>query len=160
MILLLFLSDYVTLSISTDNVTYSKQPESWDIKGLLKVGIGLGLLMVAESILLLYIGLWVFHLGNNIDQLHTFVFVWLTFSGYFTVMVVRERKHFWASRPSKPLMFALLVNSIIVAVLSLIGLPELAAISPVEFIVVITYALITCLIINDYLKVFLVRRFA
>lgn len=159
MILLLFLSDYVTLSISTDNVTYSSRPESWKINGWLKVSICLGLLMVAESIILLYIGLLFFHLGNDIGRLQTFIFDWLTFSGYFTVMMVRERGHFWKSKPSKTLLLSLVINSIIVVLLSVLGLPELPAVSPVELLSVLAYAFVTCLIVNDYIKVFLVRRF-
>ena len=159
MILLLFLSDYVTLSISTDNVSYSKKPETWNITELVKVGILLGLLMVAESMLLLYIGFSYFGLYNSIDQLHTFVFVWLTFSGYFTVLTVRERKHFWESKPSKPLILSIVVNMIIVSVISILGIPGLSSVTPIVFLTVLAYSFVTCLLANDFIKVFLARRF-
>lgn len=42
MILLLFLTDFVTLSISTDNVGYSGKPDTWNIAGLVKVALFLG----------------------------------------------------------------------------------------------------------------------
>jgi len=48
MTLLLFLTDFVTLSISSDNVRYSEHPDSWNITGLVKVALSLGILVIAE----------------------------------------------------------------------------------------------------------------
>ncbi len=158
MTLLLFLSDYVTLSLATDKVSYSRKPDSWDITGLVRVGVILGTLLVAESLLLLYIGLLRFGLGDSIEQLRTFVFDFLVFSGYFTVMTVRERKHFWKSRPSKPLALAMIVNSIIVSLASIIGAPGLASITALEVLTVIIYSFGTCLLLNDFVKVMMVEK--
>jgi H+-transporting ATPase len=159
MILLLFLSDYVTLSLSTDNVRYSRKPERWDIMGLVKAGAFLGIFMVVESFLLLYVGFSYFGLYENIDQLHTFVFNWLTFSGYFTVLTVRERKHFWDSRPSKALVLSIALNMVIVSLISMVGIPGLAPINPIELLTVFSYAFVTCLLFNDLVKALLVRRY-
>jgi len=158
MILLLFLSDYVTLSISTDNVRYSKKPENWNITGLVKTGAFMGILMVVESFFLLYLGLSYFGLYDNIDQLHTFVFNWLTFSGYFTVLTVRERKHFWESRPSKPLILSIVVNMLVVSLISTVGIPGLTPIDLTKLMTVIVYSFVTCLLMNDLVKAFLVKR--
>jgi len=158
MILLLFLSDYVTLSLSTDRVRYSKKPESWDITGLVKTGVILGILMVFESLGILYIGLSYYGLLDRIDQLHTFVFNFLTFSGYFTVLSVRERRHFWESRPSRALAISIAINMAIVSLISIIGIPGLAPVDPEKLLVVISYSFVTCLLLNDLVKVFLVRK--
>ncbi len=159
MILLLFLSDYVTLSISTDNVRYSKKPESWDVTGLVRGGLLLGTLMVIESFILLCIGLSYFGLSNNIDQLHTFVFVWLTFAGYFTILAVRERRHFWDSKPSGALAFSLVLNMVVVSLISLLGIPGVAPITFAEFSTVVVYSFVTCLLLNDFVKFSALRRF-
>jgi H+-transporting ATPase len=159
MILLLFLSDYVTLSISTDNVSYSRKPETWNITELVKVGIFLGVSMVAESMLLLYVGFAYFGLYNSVDQLHTFVFVWLTFSGYFTVLTVREREHFWESKPGKPLILSIVINMMIVLLISILGMPGIASVTPIEFLTVLAYSFVTCLLVNDFIKLFLAKRF-
>ncbi|HYA22156.1 MAG TPA: plasma-membrane proton-efflux P-type ATPase [Thermoproteota archaeon] len=159
MILLLFLSDYVTLSISTDNVKYSKEPESWDITGLVKGGLSLGVLMVIESFLILYIGSAYFGLFGNIDQLHTFIFVWLTFAGYFTILSVRERGHFWESKPSRALALSLSVNMVVVSLISILGIPGVSPITLSEFSTVVVYSLVACLLVNDYVKFFLMKRF-
>jgi len=158
MTLLLFLSDYVTLSLATDKVSYSRKPDKWDITGLVRVGVILGALMVIESLFLLYIGLRRFDLGSSIEQLRTFVFDFLVFSGYFTVMTVRERRHFWESRPSKALILSMTVNSIIVSLVSVTGVPGLASISPFELLTVLTYSFVTCLLLNDFVKMFIVRK--
>jgi H+-transporting ATPase len=158
MTLLLFLSDYVTLSLATDKVSYSRKPDSWDVTGLVRVGVILGGLLVIESLLLLYIGLFRFGLGESIEQLQTFVFDFLVFSGYFTVIAVRERKHFWTSKPSKPLALAMILNSIIVSLASITGAPGLASITSVEVLTVIIYSFGTCLLLNDFVKVLMVEK--
>jgi H+-transporting ATPase len=158
MTLLLFLSDYVTLSLATDKVSYSRKPDSWDVTGLVRVGVMLGGLLVIESLLLLYVGLLRFGLGESIEQLRTFVFDFLVFSGYFTVVAVRERKHFWKSRPSKPLALAMIVNSIIVSLASIMGAPGLASITLLEVLTVLIYSFGTCLLLNDFVKVLMVEK--
>ncbi len=158
MILLLFLSDYVTLSISTDNVRYSEEPERWQITHLVEIGVLYGVLIVAESMLLLYFGFAFFGLDDKVDELHTFIFVWLTLSGYFTVLTVRERRHFWESRPSKALAAALVINSFIVLIISVLGLPDLTPITLVEFLTVLVYAFASCLLVNDAVKTLLSKR--
>jgi H+-transporting ATPase len=159
LILLLFLSDYVTLSISTDRVRYSEKPEKWNTYGLVKLGVSYGSLIIAESLLILYIALGFFGLNSNLGKLQTFIFVWLTLSGYYTVISIRERRHFWDSRPSKWLSFALLINTVIVYLISTIGLPGLAPISSIEFLFIIVYGFVFCLLVNDLVKVPLAKEF-
>jgi H+-transporting ATPase len=159
MILLLFLSDYVTLSISTDRVRYSEKPEKEKTSGFVKLGVSYGSMIVAESLLVLYIGMGYFGLDSNIEKLRTFIFVWLTLSGYYTVLSIRERKHFWESRPSMWLAFALVINTVIVYVVSTIGLPGLASITSLEFLFLLAYGFTSCLLVNDLVKVPLAKIF-
>ena len=159
MILLLFLSDYVTLSISTDKVRYSEKPERWNTSGIVKLGVSYGSLIIAESLLILYIALGFFGLNSNLGMLQTFIFVWLTLSGYYTVLSIRERRHFWESRPSKWLAFALILNTIIVYIISTIGLPGLAPITSLDFLFIFVYGFLFCLLVNDLVKVPLAKRF-
>jgi H+-transporting ATPase len=159
MILLLFLSDYVTLSISTDRVRYSEKPEKWNTSGLVKLGVSYGSLIIAESLLILYIARGFFGLDSNLLKLQTFIFVWLTLSGYYTVISIRERRHFWESRPSKWLTFALAINTLVVYVISTIGLPGLTPITSMEFLFILVYGFVFCLLVNDLAKVPLAKRF-
>ncbi len=159
MILLLFLSDYVTLSISTDKVRYSEKPEREKTTGLVKLAVSYGSLIVAESLLILYIGLGFFGLDSNIEKLQTFTFVWLTLSGYYTVLSLRERKHFWESKPSLWLALALVLNTAIVYVISTLGLLGLSSITSLEFVFLLAYGFVVCLVINDLVKVPLTKLF-
>src|SRR5450755_2124728 len=54
MLLLLFITDFAKISLATDHVSPSKQPETWNIGHLIVVAAVLGALMVAESLLALW----------------------------------------------------------------------------------------------------------
>jgi len=157
-IVLLFLSDYITLAFSTDKVKYSEKPESWNINWMVKVCAILGILIVFEGLILLFIGNSLFRIFDDIDRLHTFVLVFLVFSGSFTVLSIRERKHFWHSKPSKTLGLALIINSIIVILISTLGIPGIKAISLIEIIIIIVYSFVFCLLLNDFVKNFLINK--
>ena len=100
-----------------------------------------------------------FGLNSNIDNLQTFVFVWLTLSGYYTVLSIRERRHFWTSKPSLWLTLALVLNTVIVYIISTIGLPGLSSITSLEFLFILAYGFVACLLINDLAKVPLAKIF-
>ncbi len=157
MVLFLFLTDFVTLSISTDNVRYSRCPDSWNIHGLVRVALALGLLFVIESMLLLYYcrsqpGL------NSIERLQTFVFDFLVFSSLLDVIIVRERKHFWESRPSKFLIISIIVDITVVLVISTQGIYRLAPIAPKLAFLALAYSFAVCFLINDFIKVALIMK--
>ena len=159
MLLLLFLTDFVTLSISTDNVRYSPTPDSWNITGLVKVAVSLGVLIVAEAMLLLYVAFYHSGLGDHINQLYTFVFDYLAFSALFNMLIVRERERFWNSAPSKLLALSVVGDVIAVFLISSFGVHELAPVGPLVTLAVLVYSFVTCLLMNDFVKVLLVGRF-
>ena len=118
-ILLLFANDFVTMSIATDNVRFSKNPEKWNVRSLVGSSFSLALFIVVESFAILIIGMG---LGLQIDQIHTFIFDMLVFSGQFTVYMVRERGRFWNSRPSKWLLSATVADIIFISLISWLGI--------------------------------------
>jgi H+-transporting ATPase len=158
MLIMIFMTDFVKISLSTDNVRWSKKPSIWDINGLAKVSVVLGLIMVAEAFGLLYIGLHYFNLGVDNEALSTFSFEILFFFAMFSIFVVREKGHFWDSAPSKILLSILLADMALGVVLSTFGLLGLKAIPLIETIVVIGYAFLFSLIINDFIKFTLLKK--
>jgi hypothetical protein len=42
--------------------------------------------------------------------------------------------------------------------ISVTGVPGLASISPFELLTVLTYSFVTCLLLNDFVKMFIVRK--
>ena len=103
MLLLVFLMDFATIALATDHVRPSKKPETWAIGGFVALSVALGLLLVVESLLLLWIGWSRFGLATNTNALYTFSFLMLLFFGALSTVSRRERRWFWATRPSTPL---------------------------------------------------------
>jgi H+-transporting ATPase len=159
MILLLFLTDFVTLSISTDNVRYSGKPDSWNITGLVKVALFLGILIIVELLVLLHIGFAYFGLLRDLNQLHTFTFQMLIYVELLDVLIIRERKHFWNSRPSRFLLLAIAGDLVGVFFISILGLPGIVPIPPIAALTVAGLSLVLVFLINDPAKVFLIGKF-
>jgi H+-transporting ATPase len=159
MILLLFLTDFVTLSISTDNVRYSGKPDSWNITGLVKVALLLGILTIAELMLLLHMGFSYFGLLKDINQLHTFTFELLIYVALFDLLITRERKHFWNSKPSRFLLLTTAADLVLVFFIATFGLPGIAPITPAAALTVAGLSFIIAFLINDPIKVLLIRKF-
>jgi H+-transporting ATPase len=108
--------------------------------------------MVTESFGLLYIGMS--HLGLTANTgLHTFVFDMLIFGGMFTILVVREKGHFWESIPSKTLMTAICGDMIVTFAISTFGIPGLIPIAADFIPLVLVWYFAFVLIINDIVKV-------
>ena len=159
MILLLFLTDFVTLSISTDNVRHSELPDSWNITGLVKVAFFLGILVIAELMLLLNTGASYFGLSTNIGQLQTFTFQMLIYVELLDLLILRERKHFWNSRPSRFLLLTIATDLVVVFFISILGLPGIARISAAAALAVAGLSGLIVFLINDPIKVVLVKKF-
>jgi len=159
MILLLFLTDFVTLSISTDNVRYSERPDTWNITGPVKVALFLGTLVIAELMLFLYVGVSYFGLFSNLGQLHTFTFQTLIYVELLDLLIIRERKHFWNSRPSPFLLLAIAGDLVLVFLISVFGLPGIAPITPAAALSIVVLSVMVVCLVNDTVKVALVKRF-
>ena len=65
MLLLVFMTDFAKIALATDHVRPSKKPETWNIGGFITVSVVLGVAMVAEALLLLWIGWSRFGLANQ-----------------------------------------------------------------------------------------------
>lgn len=154
-ILFLFLIDFVTISLSTDNERGSKNPEKWDVKKLVKFSISLGIFTTTEMFILLYIALTYLHLGSNTHILHTFFFTEVMFFGLLTPIVVRERDHFWKTRPGKTLTISIFADLVVVSLLSLFGFGLITPVPVTDYVVIILYGIFAALFVNDFLKILL-----
>ena len=56
MVLWIFFADFATMSISTDNVRYSRRPDSLDTSWLFKVAVPLAVLALVEGVILTMAG--------------------------------------------------------------------------------------------------------
>ena len=118
-VLLLFANDFLTMSIATDHVSYSQKPDQWNIKKLVSVGGIFAALILCFSFFAFFSGEKFFHL--SIFEIRTLVFIILVFTGQATVYLVRERHHFWNSRPSNWMIASSLFDLGVVSFLAING---------------------------------------
>ena len=157
MLLLTFMTDFAKISLATDHVQPSKKPETWNIGGFITVSVVLGLAMVAETLLLLWICWTPFGLATHSSALYTFSFLTLLYFAVFSVVSARERRWFWTTLPSKTFLAALIADALVGTVLTLVGLPGLMPLPAGHVLAVFAYALVACLGVNDTIKVLMIR---
>ena len=119
-ILLLFANDFVTMSIASDRVSYSRKPERWHLRPLIVSGLVIAVAWLLFSFGILFLGQSIYHL--ELPELQTLVFAMLVFTGQANVYLVRERGHFWDSMPGRALSLSTLVDVIVVVVLATKGI--------------------------------------
>jgi H+-transporting ATPase len=101
-VLLLFLNDFVTMSLAGDRIaSLPTKPQRWNLRVMTVHAFATALAWVAFSAIVLVIG----HrtLGLDLPKMQTLSFVVLVFTGQATVYLVREHRHFWKGAPSLPL---------------------------------------------------------
>jgi len=157
MLLLVFMTDFAKISLATDHVRPSKNPETWNIEGFVAVSLALGVAMVGEALLLLRIGWSHFGLASDNNSLYTFSFLLLLYFAVFSVVSARERHWFWASLPSKTFLLAIAVEVLVGTILTCVGLPGLKPLPWRQMLVIFGYSMVSCLVINDTVKVVMIR---
>jgi plasma-membrane proton-efflux P-type ATPase len=162
MLLLTFMTDFAKITLATDHVWPSRKPETWNIGGFITVSVVLGVAMVAEALLFLYLCWSSFDLAP-IDAvkdkpLHTFSFLTLLYFAVFSVLSARQRRWFWVTMPSKSLIAALTADALVGTAMALVGLPGLAPLPWEQMLTIFGYAIVSCLAVNDAVKVILIKR--
>ncbi|MBO3808817.1 MAG: HAD-IC family P-type ATPase [Candidatus Brockarchaeota archaeon] len=158
MLLMLFMTDFVKISLSTDNVRWAKNPCRWNVTGLVKVAVILGLLMVLEAFGLLFIGIRFFNILSDEQTLYMFSFQTLILFAIFSIFIVRERGRFWHSKPGKALLTAVILDLALAVSIGLVGIPGLKPLSPILMLTVLGYSATFSLIINDFIKYILMEE--
>jgi len=113
--------------------------------------------MVAETLLLLWIGWTTFDLATNNKALYTFSFLVLLYFAVFSIVSARERHWFWSTLPSKTFLFAIAADAVTGTVLTFVGLPGLMPLPWWQTLAVFVYAMVSCLVLNDAMKVAMIK---
>ena len=153
-VLLLFTNDFVTMSIATDRVAFSREPDRWHIPTLMLTGGLLAAFVLVLSFSVFFVGRDV--IGLPLPQLQTLVFVMLVATGQGNIYLVRERSHFWKSPPSRWLFWSSIADLAVVTVLATRGL-LMAPLAP-PLIAAVLGAVAVYLLILDQIKVLVFRR--
>jgi len=117
----------------------------------------LGIAMVAEALLLLWLGWTRFDLAGNDNALYTFSFLTLLYMAVFSIVSARERRWFWSTMPSKTLIAALAAEVFAGTLLTYAHLPDLMPLPWWQALAIFAYALVACLVLNDSVKVALIK---
>ncbi|MCL4537093.1 MAG: plasma-membrane proton-efflux P-type ATPase [Nitrospirae bacterium] len=155
MSLLVFANDFVTMSLSTDNVKYTTNPNKWNVKSITLASLILGMLLVVEGILVILIGLKYFHL--EWEKLRTLVMLNLIFTSQFKVLIVRERRRFWSSIPGRELLILSAATIIGFTLLGIYGI-FVPSLTLHQVLTVLAFSALFTLGI-DFPKYYLFRRF-
>ena len=157
MLLLVFVTDFAKISLATDHVQPSRKPETWNIGGFIALSVVLGVLMVAEALLLLWIGWSRFGLATNVNALYTFSFLTLLYFAAFSIVSARERRWFWTTMPSRLVVAAVMAEIFIGTALTFVGLQELKPLPWRHTLTVFVCAMVACLGVNDAVKVAMIK---
>ena len=157
MLLLTFMTDFAKISLATDNVRPSGKPETWNIGGFIAVSVALGVAMVAETLFFLWFAWSRFGLAKSATALYSFSFLMLLYFAVFSVLSARERSWFWATLPSKTFLAAIAAEVVAGTILTMVGISGFAPLPWWQTLTLFAYALVTCLILNDALKVTMIR---
>ena len=157
MLLLVFITDFAKISLATDRVRPSRKPETWNIGPLITVSVVLGALMVAEALLLLWVGWSRWELATSDNALYTFSFLALLYFAAFSIVSARERRWFWTTMPSKAVVAAVVAETLVGTVLTFVGLPGLEPLPWWQTLAIFVYAMIACLVVNDAVKVWMIK---
>jgi H+-transporting ATPase len=157
MLLLVFMTDFAKIALATDHVRPSNKPETWNIGGFIAVSVVLGIVMVAEALLLLWIGWSHFDLATNDNALYTFSFLTLLYLAVFSIVSARERSWFWTTMPSRTLLAALMADALTGTAVTFLGLPGLMPLPWWQTLAIFIYVMVSCLIVNDSVKVAMIK---
>ncbi|MCX6346544.1 MAG: HAD-IC family P-type ATPase, partial [Actinobacteria bacterium] len=86
MVLLIFVNDFLTMSISTDNVKYTGSPNKWNVKNITLASLPVSLLLIISGIISIIISRKYFNL--DLIQLQGFVTLLLVFTSIFKIFIV------------------------------------------------------------------------
>ncbi|MEM2811755.1 MAG: HAD-IC family P-type ATPase, partial [Candidatus Bathyarchaeia archaeon] len=155
MILMLFLYDFVTLSISIDVLKPSRRPEKWDVRKLAVASTILGIVKLAELFTALHIAKII---NLPYPQLQSFMFYILLLSGILNIVNFREAGPFWGSKPGKYMLLAIAVDGMIATMLVWRGI-IIPPIPPYTIILALVYTVTVTLLVTDIAKIAIYKLF-
>jgi H+-transporting ATPase len=112
-------------------------------------------LLVVEGVVAVFIGVNYFNLGWK--ALQTFMMLLLVFSSQVRVLIVRERGHFWASRPRRELLFSTVGTTAGFLILGVYGI-IIPPLTPYLTFFILGFSVLSVLGL-DFPKFYIFRRF-
>lgn len=158
LLVIVFMTDFAKISLATDNMLWSRKPNRWRLAGYVRLGAVIGLLMTGECLVFLYATWWRWDLVTSDPMLQTVTFELLVFFAAASLLSIRVRHWFWTVRPSRALAGALVVECALAVLFASVHAFGLTPLSPSHTLVVFGAAFLSCLVINDFIKVLIYPR--
>ena len=154
MVIIMITGDFLGMSLTTDRVRPSPSPNAWRIRSLTIAGalMGIGELMFCTA----FLAFGKYALKMDLNTLRTLAFVLIVFGNQATTYNNRERRHLWASRPSKWVLSSSGADILIATTLSVVGI----AMSPLSILRLVSAlaGAAAFAILFDFIKVPAFRR--
>lgn len=156
MTLLVFANDFSTMSLTTDNVGYTTNPNKWNIKNITLASLVIALLLAAQVLIAMMIAINYFSL--DWERFRTFVMLVLVFNSQFKVFIVRDRRYFWSSKPGKALIASIIAIIVGFTLLGVYGV-IVPALSPEQVFFALAFTALFTVGIIDPFKYLAFKRF-
>jgi len=130
-VIVMIAGDFLSMSLTTDNVRPSPMPNAWRISSLTMAGVVMGMCLLAFCSGALAVGK--FEMGFGIYELRTLAFIALVFGSQATLYAIRQRRHLWGSRPSLWLAVSSVADILIASTLAVGGI----AMTPLPMLVLV-----------------------
>ncbi len=130
MVIVMITGDFLSMSLTTDRVSPSKTPNSWQIGKITSAGVTLGACFLMFCTAVLAVG--TFELKLGIDALRTLSVVSIVYGSQATIYAIRTRRHLWGQHPTQWMIWASVVDLLIISTLASCGI----AMAPLPIFVV------------------------
>jgi H+-transporting ATPase len=120
MVIVMVTGDFLSMSLTTDNVRPSPMPNAWRIGRLTMSGVIMGVCLLAFCSGVLAVGKFGMNLAT--DALRTLAFIVLVFGSQAMIYAIRERRYLWGSRPSLLLVASSVTDIAIASTLAVAGI--------------------------------------
>lgn len=157
MVILVFMTDFVKVSLATDHVTPSSQPDNWRIGRQIVLGVVIGLLMLCEALAIFWAGMRIFGIPPASPLLTSLSFQVLLFLAIFSILSIRERRFFLKSRPGRALSIALLADAALGVVFGLKGFINMPSLALGTLVFTIGACMFAALVLNESAKLLLLK---
>jgi H+-transporting ATPase len=156
-ILLALLNDLPIMTIAYDNTWLDPKPVRWEMRRVLTVATGLGLIGVVETFGLLVIALLWLKLDQA--QIQSFIYLKLAVAGHLTLFVARTRRPFFTRPyPAPILLVAILATQFVAAMI--VGFGWLVAPIPWSYVGLVWGYCLIWIFIEDWLKLHIYHHLA
>ncbi len=155
MVLLVFANDFITMSLATDRVTSTASPNIWNVKKITLASLALGLPLAVQGLLAAIAGRDLFRLP--LSGLQSFVLLTLVFTSILKIFIIRERRHFWSSKPGSALLLAGTATVVAFVLLGVFGF-IIPSLTPIQVISVFLFSAVFVFLL-DFPKYYLFQKY-